>query len=474
MTAAHFISASMAAGMVVSALLASAPASAQRPHRIRAHRPPAAADHVKAPLSAQIERVALGSQYLIQLDAQPTRVALGDPAIVDLKLLPDHQLRLVGLKPGSTNLTVWTKAESAGQVFSLVVGPNVAALQEKLAATPALADVTAVSSPQGVTLEGQVPSLDARQEAEAMAKSEVGKDATDQLAVADRRMIAVEVRFAAVSTSTMKSLGMNFQRLSGGIQFASGVPGSITSAQYTPGSGLGVTSSLPLSQAFNLLMAWPGSSYATMISALGSVNLAQVLAEPTLLVRSGDEANFLAGGEIPIPVSQSGQTNGAIAIQYRKFGVQLHVHATALSGDRIVIRVNPEVSELDYQDALTLQGFNVPAIRARSTDTVIELGDGQSFVLAGLMYSNSSNIEEKVPGLGSLPIIGDFFKRSQNSAEQQELIIVATPHLVSPMAPGTVPKLPGEGVSYSPGLAGMMLNTKQLDKFASQYGLAPP
>jgi pilus assembly protein CpaC len=116
----------------------------------------------------------------------------------------------------------------------------------------------------------------------------------------------------------------------------------------------------------------------------------------------------------------------------------------------------------------------VPAIRSRATDTTIELGDGQSFVLAGLMFSTSSNIEEKVPGLGDLPIIGDFFKRSQNTHEQQELIIVATPHLVSPMAPGAMPKLPGEAVAHAPSTGDMMLNTKQLDRFVTQYGLAPP
>jgi pilus assembly protein CpaC len=423
---------------------------------------------------ARIERVAVGGQYLISIGGEPTRVALGDPTVIDMKLLPGGQLRLVGLKAGSTNLTVWTKARPEGQNYSLVVGPDVSVLNQKLAAVPALNEVMAVSSPQGVSLEGRVASLDARQQAEAAASTEVGKEVTDHLAVTDRRMIAVEVRLAAVDTTTMKSLGLNFQKLGSGFQYASGVPGSISSFQFAPGVGLGVNSSLPLSQAFNLLMASPGSDFASMISVLSSVDLAQVLAEPTLLVRSGDEASFLAGGEIPIPVAQSGQTNGVITIQYRKFGVQLHVQATALSENRIVIRVNPEVSELDYQDALTLQGFNVPAIRARSTETTIELGDGQSFVLAGLMYSSATNIEEKVPGLGDLPIIGDFFKRSQNSAEQQELVIVATPHLVSPMAPGTVPKLPGEGVAYAPSPTDVILNTKQLDAFAAQYGLAPP
>ncbi|HVU22388.1 MAG TPA: hypothetical protein VHE09_16780, partial [Rhizomicrobium sp.] len=334
---------------------------------------------------------------------------------------------------------------------------------------PAFQSAAAISTPNGVTLDGEVKSLDARARAESIASGN-GK-ITDALAVADRRMVALEVRFAAISTNTMKALGLNFQKLGSGMQFATGVPGSITGFQVNP--GLTVQSSLPLSQAFNLLLNWPGSDFSTAISALSSVNLAQLLAEPTLLVRSGDRADFLAGGEIPIPVTQSGQTNGAIAIEYRKFGVQLHVHATVLSDDRIVLRVNPEVSELDYQNALTLQGFNVPAIRVRSTDTNIELGNGQSFVLAGLMFSSRSNIEEQVPGLGSLPIIGDFFKRSQNSAEQQELIIVATPRLVSPMTAAAVPKLPGEGLAYAPSLSDLLLNTNPLDAFAGQYGLAP-
>jgi pilus assembly protein CpaC len=153
-------------------------------------------------------------------------------------------------------------------------------------------------------------------------------------------MIAVEVRFAAVSTSTKKALGLNFQKLAGGFQFASGVPGSINSFQFSQGGGVTVNGGLPLGQAFNLLLNDAGSDMAGIISVLGSVNLAQVLAEPTLLVRSGDEANFLAGGEIPIPVPQSGASNGAIAIQYRKFGIQLHVHATALNDKRIVIQTH--------------------------------------------------------------------------------------------------------------------------------------
>lgn len=423
-------------------------------------------------VSQQVERLALGGQSLIALPSPATRIALGDPAIADVRLLSPTQLRLVGLKPGNTDLTIWSKSAPSGQSYSVVVGPNVAALQSKLNQTPALQDVTAVSTAGGVALQGRVASLEARQQAGDLAQAEVGK-AQNQVAVTDQRMIAVEVRFAAVATNTMRALGLNFHKLGGGFQFATGVPGSISNFNFTS-NGLNLEGGLPVSQAFNLLMSWPGSNIGAALSALSSANLAQVLAEPTLLVRSGDEASFLAGGEIPIPVPQTGFNSGAIGIQYRKFGVQLHVNATALSGDRIVIRVNPEVSELDYQNALTLQGYNVPAIRARSTDTTIELGSGQSFVLAGLMYSASSNIEEKVPGLGSLPIVGEFFKRSQHAKEQQELVIIATPRLVSPMSPAGMPKLPGESTSYTPSLADILLNTKQLDRFTEQYGLSKP
>jgi pilus assembly protein CpaC len=420
-----------------------------------------------------VEYVAVGGQSLLDADTAITKVALSDPALADVKLTSDHQVRVVGMKAGKTDLTLWSKTNPDGQTFHLVIGTDVAGLKRELADVPALRTVTAISDPVTIRLTGQVASLDAQQHAVALAKGS-GEHVDNEVAVADKRMVAVEVRFAAVSTSTLKALGLNFQKLGSGFQFASAVPNSATNVQFSQPGGLDFTSSLPLSQAFNLLLASPGSNFMSAISALNSVNLAQILAEPTLTVRSGEDANFLAGGEIPIPVPQAGATAGSITIQYRKYGVQLHVHATVLSGDRIVMQVNPEVSELDYQNALTLQGFNIPAITARSTDTTIELGDGQSFVLAGLMYSTSSTAEEKVPGIGSLPIIGDFFKRSQKSGEQQELIIIATPHLISPMAPGAAPKLPGEDIAYSPTLAQSLLNTKQLDNFVVQYGLAKP
>lgn len=414
--------------------------------------------------------IAAGGQRILKLGQTVDRIAIADPATIDVKVISSRELRVLGQKEGTTDLTIWF-AGGASQSYHVVIGADLAGLQSELDSDPTLSDVKAVETGKGVVLKGQVYSLDAQQRARTIAQSYLGKEVNDMTTVADRRMVAVEVRFAAVSTSTLKALGFNFQSLDNNFQFAALGPSSGTSFDYTPGVGLDPNTDLPIGQAFNLLMAWPGSNVLGVISALSSANLAQLLAEPTLLVRSGEDAAFLAGGEIPIPVPQSGAGNGTVTIEYKKFGVQLGVEATVLDNDRIVLKVSPEVSELDYANALVVEGFRIPALRTRSTRTTIELGDGQSFVLAGLMYSTSGNVEDRLPGIGELPIIGTFFKRTQNARERQELIIVATPRLVSPMEAGEVPPLPGEGQLYDPTTGENLLNVNTLDDHVVKHGL---
>lgn len=414
--------------------------------------------------------IASGGQRVLKLAEPVDRIALSNPSVVDVKVVSSRELRLLGQQGGTTDLSIWL-TNGTTLSYRIVVGVDLTGLRDELARTSSLAGVKAVETGRGVTLKGEVYNLEDRQKAVTIARSYVGEEIRDMVQVADRRMVAVEVRFAAVSSSTLKALGLNFQSLDNNFQFAAIGPNSSSSFGYTPGTGLDPDTSLPLSQAFNLFLAWPGSDLLGVISALSNANLAQLLAEPTLLVRSGEDAEFLAGGEVPIPVPQSGAGNGSVTIEYKRFGVQLGVEATVLDDDRIVLKVNPEVSELDYTNALIVQGFRVPALRTRSTRTTIELGDGQSFVLAGLMYSASGNIEDRIPGIGDLPIIGSFFKRTQNSRERQELIIVATPRLVSPMEPGQVPKLPGEGQLYDANLGKNLLNVETLEDHIVRHGL---
>lgn len=414
--------------------------------------------------------IASGGQHVLKLAEPVDRIALSNPSVLDVKVVSSREIRLLGQQGGTTDLSVWL-TNGTTISYRIVVGVDLTGLRDELTRNPSLASVKAVETGRGVTLRGEVYSLEDRQKAVEIARSYVGNEVRDMVQVADRRMVAVEVRFAAVSTSTLKALGLNFQSLDNNFQFAAIGPNSSSSFGYTPGTGLDPDTSLPLSQAFNLFFAWPGSDLLGVISALSNANLAQLLAEPTLLVRSGEDAEFLAGGEVPIPVPQSGSGNGSVTIEYKRFGVQLGVEATVLDDERIVLKVNPEVSELDYTNALVVQGFRVPALRTRSTRTTIELGNGQSFVLAGLMYSASGNIEDRIPGVGDLPIIGSFFKRTQNARERQELIIVATPRLVSPMEAGDVPKLPGEGQRYDGSLGKNLLNVEALEDHIVRHGL---
>jgi pilus assembly protein CpaC len=428
-----------------------------------------------APLPAAAENVlvAAGGQRVIKTGERVTRVGVGDPNIADVKIVSQHQLRVLGGKPGTTDLMVWTRGQDDPDTYHLTVGSDVGALKTAFAADSDLAAITLTDTGKTVTLSGRVPSAAAHDRAMKLARAELGKNIIDVLTIGQTQMVAVEVRFAAVSVTAMKALGINLQRLgNNGFQFSSNVPNSIGDFSFLGGGGLSVTGGLPLAQAFNLLMAWPGADFMGVVSALNDANLAQLLAKPTLLVRSGESASFLAGGEIPVPVPQSGNNSNAVTIDYKKFGVQLKVQATVLDNNRIVVNVNPEVSELDSTNAVMVQGYRIPAIRTRSTQTTIELGDGQSFVLAGLMYSSNSAIEDKVPGIGDLPVIGSFFKQTQSTRERQELIIIATPHLVSPLKPGEIPNLPGEeAAAYNPSTADSILGIAPLDKFVVEHGL---
>jgi len=287
---------------------------------------------------------------------------------------------------------------------------------------------------------------------------------------AGEKVVAVDVQFAAVSSSTLKALGFNFSKLSGDLQGAVIAPSTLNSASFG-GGGLSIDSTVPLQSAFNLFLSAPNRGIGAVLSALSANGLSQLLAQPTLLVRSGEKATFLAGGEIPIPVPQSsGVGSNTISIEYKEFGVRLTVTPYVLSPDNIVLKVAPEVSELDYSTGVQLQGYSVPGLRRRSAETTVELGSGQSFVIAGLNYTNSSVTSDKVPFLGDIPVLGAFFKRQQNQKERQELIIVATPRLVDPLRPDQVPPLP-TAADVDPSFGDMILGTDGLDQAKGPFGV---
>jgi pilus assembly protein CpaC len=282
------------------------------------------------------------------------------------------------------------------------------------------------------------------------------------------KVVAVDVQFAAVSSSTLKALGFNFSKLAGDLQGAVISPSSLNSYALG-GGGLAIDAAAPISGAFNLFLSARNRGIGAVLSALSTNGLSQLLAQPTLLVRSGEKASFLAGGEFPIPIPQSSGSNGTtISIEYKEFGVRLSVTPWVLNADHIVLKLAPEVSELDYNNGVQLQGYVVPGIRRRSAETTVELGSGQSFVIAGLNYTNSSVVKDKVPFLGDVPVLGAFFKRQQNQKERQELIIVATPRLVD--ASARKPELT-DPASLDPTIGQMITGSDGVEKAVADFGV---
>ncbi|TDP49289.1 pilus assembly protein CpaC [Zavarzinia compransoris] len=406
-----------------------------------------------------------GVQTPLSLQTPIERVAIGDPATVTGRVVGPTDILLLGLKPGRTNLIVWEVGGERAYVYPVIVPLGTGDLERDLREDPELSAVRVDAAGGKIALKGTVPSNDAHARVLRLASRYFPDGVSDQIKVLQQQMVSVEIKFAALSTTTLKRLGFDFR---------SGPGTSFEYAVSSPGAGLtGALSGVsPISDALNVLMRLPGSDLSVVLGILSGAKLAQILAEPTLLVRSGETAEFIAGGEIPIPVPQD--NSGTVTIEYKEFGIRLKVSATVLSPSRILLNLAPEVSDLDYGKAVTIQGTQVPGLIRRGASSTLELGNGQSFVLAGLMSSSSADSDDALPVLGDLPIIGAFFKRQQTTRERQELIIVATPRLVSPMDSRALPPLPGTDLqNYDPSYSDMLLGRNRLRDVLPQYGLMP-
>lgn len=408
-----------------AALVATAPAAAQQ--------------------AASVLSLAEGEQRTIVAPSPPARVVMGTRGVVRAIGANGNRLRIAGLKAGRTAMTLESASGDAIARYDITVTGEEGALARRLREEPGLGSVDVRRAGETVILAGNVADKESRQRARDIARAYAGDKVSDLTAVTGGQMVAVDVKFAAVSASTLRALGFSFAKLGGDIQGAITGPNavntlSLPNPQVPAPFDLGLAT--PIQSAFNLFLSNPRHGVTGMLSALSSAGLSEILAQPTLLVRSGDQASFLAGGEVPVPVPQGGNAGGTVAIDYREFGVRLDVTADVLSNRRIVLKLSPEVSELDYANGVRMQGYVVPGLRRRSTSTTIELGSGQSFVIAGLTYSTGGRTTEKLPLLGDIPVIGALFRRSQKSGERQELIVIATPRLVDPLDPANAPPLP--------------------------------
>jgi pilus assembly protein CpaC len=414
-------------------------------------------------------RVFVGKSLVVNSPEVLKRVSVTDPAIASAITVTPNQVLIHGLVPGSVTLILWDDRERM-RTFDLQVEIDLSGLRDTMAQFFPSENIQVSQSGASILLTGTVTSKEVSDRAAALAGTQ-SKSVVNLLGlIQDNGEVLLQVRFAEVDRTAIQELGVNF--ISTG---AANTPGAISTGQFgrpnvsggvssTIGAGInGTQTSFTLTDILNVFVFRPDLNLALTIRALEQKSVLQVLAEPNLLALNGREASFLAGGEFPFPVVQGGGNVTAVTIQFREFGVRLKFTPTILPDKTIRLRVAPEVSTLDFANGLTVSGFLVPAISSRKAETEIELMDGQSFAIAGLIDNRLTEVASKIPGLGDIPIIGRLFRSRSQNRNNTELLVMVTPRLVKPLAPGQVPPLPTFPKQFL-----------DKDKFDGKAGAAPP
>lgn len=401
--------------------------------------------------SAKVVELSVGKSVVLRTARDCSRVSLASPEAADVVPLSPRQIYLTGKKPGLTTLTLWGHDGQIMAIYSLEVIPDLTQLKRMLhTVLPNETGIQVLSTGGSVTLAGGVSSPVNLATALSLAEAAApGGKVVNLLRVGGVHQVMLEVRVAEMSRSLMKRLGVNFNYIKGQDVFYSFL-NQLTSLDPTKGL---LTLSPHVSAAFTTTSN--GVSWSGFIDALKADGLVKVLAEPNLICLSGESASFLAGGEIPVPIPQG---LGTISVEFKPFGVGLSFTPTVLSSGKINIRVQPEVSELDFTNAVSIGGFTVPAFSTRKASTVVELGNGQSFAIAGLIKDTLRENANKLPVLGDIPVLGTLFRSTDFQKNESELIIIVTPHLAKPldMAGQTLPtdgfKEPTDWEFYALGL----------------------
>jgi len=389
---------------------------------------------------------------LVTLREPPKVVDVTQPDVVLTKFVPPKSVVLTGLKPGAAQLVVWDE-KGHSQSVDVNVLADIGGLQAALKKVLPDVAVEVTSANGALVLRGHVPNARVADQVVQVATPYAAK-VINLLEVSGGQQVTLQVRFAEVSRSAIEALGVNFG-IAGRKGFGASVIGQVepfgVAASAVPDTTiLSIPNPTSAVTAFGQFTSGK-TPFDIFITAMKQNNLLRVLAEPNLTTMSGEQATFLAGGEFPYPVPQSGAAGGggtAITIEFKQFGVRLNFTPVVLGNGRIRLQVSPEVSDLDFTHALQLNGFTIPAITSRNASTVVELSEGQTLALAGLMNTRVNATNTATPLLGDLPIIGALFRSVRYERDETELVVLVTPQLAGGMAPGQVPTMPGERWRY--------------------------
>ena len=442
-----------------TAVLAQEPAPATAPApasaaAVPAQAPVAPSSQGQESAEPQTLHLLVGRSLVITSPSRIKRVSLADPEIAEAIVVSPTQVLVNGKKPGGVSLLLWDEADQS-QAFEVSVDIDVLGLSQKIHEVFPNENVHIDTSKDVVIITGKISSSVVADKILEVVKGAAPK-VTSMMEIPPPLTgeILLQVRFAEVDRSAVTQLGFNI--LSTGV---GKTIGSITTGQFGGTSPFSISDSFPIkaggtspvegtvsqtvTNALNIFLYNPNIHLATVIQALQSKNLLQILAEPNLMTESGKEASFLAGGEFPYPlVTSVGSGSPAISVQFKEFGIRLNFTPILSADGTIHLKVKPEVSTLDFSNGVTISGFVLPALSTRRVESEMSLADGQTFAIAGLVDNRVTEILSKVPGIGDIPVLGKLFQSKSLSKSKNELLVIVTPHIVHPSSPDQVPHGP--------------------------------
>src|ERR1041385_8796917 len=387
--------------------------------------------------------VLVGQSRVINFDRPIGRFSISNPDIAEAVMVSPNQVLVNGKAFGQVNFIAWEKSDQKFIVFDVFVRANLSLIDSQIRALFPRDDIRLSQANGSVVLSGTVSQPQAAQQADAVVQAAGFKTVNMlQSPVTDATQVQLQVRVAEVSRQKLKDLGSSYGSANSTSVFAQGGgPATLGNSTNSP-IGSNILSEFTGS-AVNLFLFNSGLNTAAFIRALRTNGALRALAEPNLIAMNGQQASFLAGGEFPIPVVQGSSSNSAVTIQFKEYGVRLNFKPTIIDEDHIRLELEPEVSTIDFANGVKFEGFVIPALRTRRARTGIELRDGQSFALAGLLDNNETRNISKVPVLGDVPILGNLFKSTQFQKQETELVFIVTADLVKPVDRDDLPALRG-------------------------------
>src|SRR4029453_4834605 len=399
----------------------------------------------------QVLHVLINNSVVINTQAPITRILTSNPTAIETVATSPTQVVVSGKAPGTSSLIIWDTPDHS-QILDVVVEPDTTALRAAIERSYPGQQINVDTDGSRLILSGTVSSqkvIDDIVKLASLYSPQVVNSLSVTQVVEHDRQIMLEVRFAEVDRAKLQQAGINI--ISTG---ATNTIGAISTQQFGPasfgnatgttgGAGGLTTASFQLSDILNIFLFRPDINLAVTIKDLEQKALLEILAEPNLMALNGQKASFLAGGEFPFPVVQGGANVGAVTIQFRPFGIQLDFQGTINPDNVVRLHVAPQVSTLDFANSVSISGFVVPALSTRRAETEIELKDGQSFGIGGLLDHGAQAQLNRIRGIADIPILGKLFTSKSVNRSNTELIVIVTPHIVDPVREVTgVPQTP--------------------------------